>query len=109
MGKKEYWRTVSPAEMEERKRRERDRLIAEAKARFNAKGLTDSEIYSLSISWKLTEEEIATHWDVYPCQLNWALRRSGCGCTAIEPYGDQLCGRDAPKAEVLSKLNRSRK
>ena len=98
---KSYWRKVTPAEMEERKRRERDRLIRQAKAKFDGKGLTDWEVYTLRTHWKLTEVEIATHWEVYPCQLNWAIRRGGCGCTA---RGPQFCLKDRTKDEILEIL-----
>ena len=98
---REYWRKVSPAEREERNRRERDQLIAKAKARFNHKSLTDSEIWTLYNRWDLTEKEIVTHWDVYPCALNWALWRGGCGCTAV---GTQFCLTAKTKGEILKIL-----
>ena len=82
----------------------RQGLIRQARQRFPAQSLSDTDIRLLKRSWGLTEAEIIRHWSVYPCQVNWALRRGGCGCTAIEPFGDQLCARGAEKDEVLEKL-----
>lgn len=79
--------------------------IREAKRIFPESRLTDTQIRILRKSWKLTEAEIVANWEVYPCQMNWALRRGGCGCTAIQPIGTQLCGQNPTRQEVLAKLN----
>ena len=96
-----YWKKLTDAEIQQRLENERKSLITRAKWTFPNDRLTDSEISILSQSWKLTDTEIAKNWSVYPCQLNWAIRRGGCGCTA---RGTQFCLTERTKTEILEIL-----
>ena len=102
-GTPEQWEAEREAKRKAKKQAERNALINKARAKFPSSTLSELDILNLTRRWGLTLEEIIANWDIYPCNLLYAARRQGCGCTGPEPHV-QFCAKDRTRDEIIKKF-----